>query len=321
MPVKKLRAAVIGVGRLGRHHAAKYAASPDAELVAVADLSEPSARDVAARLGCRAVRDFHEVLGGVDLVSVVVPTERHREVAGACLEAGVHVLVEKPITRTVEEADALIALASSRGLQLAVGHVERYNPAFVAMRQALARPFFIESERLAEFQPRVTDIDVVLDLMIHDLDLVLSLVRSEVSQVIACGFQVLTRSIDIATAHIEFADGVVANLSASRVSQTPVRKLRAFGRDGYASADLQDARLREAHRTDGAAITVEERAFPHADALQAEIAAFIAAVRGQSSEIVSGAEGRRALALALEVERRIAERLARLAPEAPGGRA
>jgi predicted dehydrogenase len=321
VPISKLRAAVIGVGRLGRHHAAKYAASPDAELVAVADLSEPSAREVAARLGCRAVRDFREVLGSVDLVSIAVPTERHWEVARACLEAGVHVLVEKPIARTVEEADAMIGLAAARGLRLAIGHVERYNPAFVAMRQALARPFFIESERLAEFQPRVTDIDVVLDLMIHDLDLVLALARAEVALVIACGFQVLTRSIDIATAHIEFADGAVANLSASRVSQAPVRKLRAFGRDSYASADLHGARLREARRTDGAAIAVGERAFPQADALQAEIAAFLAAVRGESAGIVSGAEGRRALALALEVGRRIDERLARLAPDAPGGRA
>jgi predicted dehydrogenase len=318
MPMKKLRAAVIGAGRLGRHHAAKYAESPDLELVAVADLSEPSAREVAARFGCRAVRDFRDVLSGVDLVSVAVPTERHLEVAGACLEAGVHVLVEKPIARTVEEADALIALAAARGLRLAVGHVERYNPAFVAMRQALARPVFIESERLAEFQPRVTDIDVVLDLMIHDIDLALALAHAEVAVIIACGFKVLTDSIDIATAHIEFADGAVANLSASRVSQVPVRKLRAFGSNGYASADLHGARLREARRTDGAKITVEERAFPDADALRAEIASFAAAVRGDGVDIVTGAEGRRALAIALEINARIAERLARLAANAPG---
>jgi predicted dehydrogenase len=318
MTVRTLRAAVIGAGRLGRHHAAKYAESPDLELVAVADLSEPSARDVAARFGCRAARDFRDVLDGVDLVSVAVPTERHLEVARACLEAGVHVLVEKPIARTVEEADDLIAAAAARGLRLAVGHVERYNPAFVALRQALARPVFIESERLAEFQPRVTDIDVVLDLMIHDIDLTLALTHAEVARVIASGFKVLTDSIDIATAHIEFADGAVANLSASRVSQSPVRKLRAFGSNGYASADLHGARLREARRTDGAAIAVEERAFPDADALRAEIAAFAAAVRGEKAAIVTGTEGRRALAIALEINARIAERLARLAASAPG---
>lgn len=317
--MKKLRAAVIGVGRLGRYHAGKYAERPDVDLVAVADVSEPSAREVAARFGCRALRDFREALPGVDLVSVAVPTERHEEVVRACLEAGVHVLVEKPITRTVGEADALIALASARGLHLAVGHIERYNPAFMAMRKALARPFFIESERLAEFQPRVTDIDVILDLMIHDIDLALSLAHAEVSAVIACGFKVITDSIDIATAHIEFADGAVAQLSASRVSQAPVRKLRVFGRDRYASADLHGARLREARRADGGAIVVEEHAFPDADALRAEIASFVAAVRGEGTAIVSGTEGRRALALALEINQRIAERLARLAPDAAKG--
>jgi predicted dehydrogenase len=315
--VNKLRAAVIGVGRLGRYHAAKYAAREDVELIGVADLSETGARDVAAKFGCRAVRDFRELLPAVDLVSIAVPTERHYEVARACLEAGVHVLVEKPITRTVEEADALIRIATERGVRLAVGHIERYNPAFVAMREALARPFFIESERLAEFQSRVTDIDVVLDLMIHDIDLALSLARAEVSLVIACGFKVITDSIDIATAHIEFADGTVASLSASRVSQVPVRKLRAFGRDSYVSADLHGGRLREARRADGAAISVEERVFPGADALHAEIGSFVSAVAGKDTAIVSGAEGRRALALALQVNGRIAERLARLAPEEP----
>ncbi|MGH8620922.1 MAG: Gfo/Idh/MocA family protein, partial [Burkholderiales bacterium] len=305
--MKKLRAAVIGVGRLGRHHAAKYAEHPDVDLVAVADVSEPSAREVAARFGCRALRDFREALPGVDLVSVAVPTERHAEVVRACLEAGVHVLVEKPITRTVEEADALIALAAARGLHFAVGHIERYNPAFMATRKALARPLFIESERLAEFQPRVTDIDVILDLMIHDIDLALSLAHAEISVVIACGFKVITDSIDIATAHIEFADGAVAQLSASRVSQAPVRKLRVFGRDGYASADLHGGRLREARRADDGAIVVEEHAFPDADALRAEIASFVAAVRGEGMAIVSGTEGRRALALALEINERIAE--------------
>jgi predicted dehydrogenase len=318
--MKKLRAAVIGVGRLGRYHAAKYAARADVELVAVADPAEANAREVAARHGCRPVRDYRELLGEIDLASIAVPTELHCQVASACLEAGVHVLVEKPIARTIEEADTLIALASERRLRLAVGHVERYNPAFMAMRDALAKPFFIESERLAEFQPRVSDIDVVLDLMIHDIDLALSLARTEVSVVIACGFKVITDSIDIATAHIEFADGTVANLSASRVSQVPVRKLRAFGRNGYASADLHAGRLREARRTDGAAITVGEREFSGADALNTEVGAFVAAVRGEEGAIVSGIEGRRALALALEVNQRITERLARLRDLERGGR-
>ncbi len=319
--MSKLRAAVIGAGRLGRHHAAKYAARDDVEFVAAVDLLEANARELAAALGCRAVRDFREVLHDVDLVSIAVPTVSHYEVARACLEAGIHVLVEKPITRSLDEADALIALAARRNVRLAVGHVERFNPAFAAMREMLARPVFIESERLAEYQPRVTDVDVVLDLMIHDIDLALALTDSEIATVIACGYKVLTDSIDIATAHIEFADGTVAILSASRVSQAPVRKLRAFARDAYASADLQSASLRIARRANGMQIASEERTFPRPDALNAEIDAFVAAVRGSRTATVSGAEGRRALALALEVSARIDERLARLPSPAPQERA
>jgi predicted dehydrogenase len=316
----KLRAGVIGVGRLGRFHAGKYAGFADVDLEAVADLSGQRADEVAAQYGCRAVRDFRDMLADVDLVSVAVPTAHHAEVVRDCLQAGVHVLVEKPITRTVAEADALIALAAAKQLQLAVGHVERYNPVFAATRGAVARPLFVEAERLAQYQPRVTDVDVVLDLMIHDIDLVLCLARAEVALVIACGFQVITDAIDIATAHLEFADGTVAQLSASRVSQAPVRKLRVFGRDGYASADLHGGRLRRARRQAGSAIAVQEEGFPRADALRSEVAAFVAAVRGEPPSIVSGSEGRRALALALEVKARIADRLARLSADEAGVR-
>lgn len=310
--MRKLRAAVIGVGNLGRHHAAKYAACDAVELAGVADTLEPRAREVAARYGCRAVRDYRELLSGVDLVSVAVPTDRHYEVARACLEAGVHVLVEKPIARTLEEADALIALAALRGAHLAVGHIERYNPAFAALREMLARPVFIEAERLAQFQPRGTEVDVVLDLMVHDIDLVLSMANSPIAVVSACGFEVITDSIDIASARIEFADGSVANLSASRVSQAAVRKIRAFGRDVYASADLRGPRLKIVRRKDGMQIGAEERVFPDADALRDEIDSFVAAVREGREPAVPGADGRRALALGLEVSRLIAERLARL---------
>jgi len=316
----RLRAGVIGVGNLGRHHAAKYAACRAVELVGVADALEPRGREVAARHGCRAVRDYRELLSGVDLVSVAVPTDRHYEVARACLEAGVHVLVEKPIARTLEEADALIALAAQRGARLAVGHIERYNPAFAALRGMLLRPLFVEAERLAQFQPRGTEVDVVLDLMVHDIDLVLSMADSEIAAISACGYKVITDSIDIASARIEFADGSVANLSASRVSQAAVRKLRAFGRDMYASADLRGARLRVVRRMDGAEIAAEERAFPDADALRDEIDSFVAAVREGREPEVPGADGRRALALGLEVGRLIAERLARL-PAGTGARA
>ena len=317
----KMRAAVIGAGRQGRLHIAKYAERDDVTLTAVADISEERLRALDHPDGCRAVRDYRELLGDADLVSVAVPTASHYAVARDCLEAGLHVLLEKPMAGTLAEADALIELAARRNLCLAVGHVERCNPAFVAMRSALGRPVFIESERLAEFQGRGTDIDVVLDLMIHDIDLALALARADVTMVMACGYKVITDAVDIACAHIEFADGAVAILSASRVSQAPSRKFRAFARDGYASADLHGPSLKLARRAPGGRIASEERSFPPATGLTAQLDAFIGAARGDGAPAVSAAEGRRALALALEVGSRIEGRLARLSERAPGQQA
>jgi predicted dehydrogenase len=316
--MKTVRAAVIGAGYLGTLHAAKYAACHGVELVGVADLVFTRAGRVAAAHGCRAVRDFRLLLREVDLVSIAVPTRAHYAVAHECLAAGVHVLLEKPITRTLAEADALIALAHSRGVHLGVDHLERFNPAFTVLAGQVARPLFIEAERLSHFKQRGTDVDVVLDLMIHDIDLVLALIGSEVASLSACGFRVLTAFPDIADARIEFADGRVASLSASRVSQVPVRKLRAFGRARYGSADLHNARLRLVRRGRGAAIVEQERAFPGADALGASVRAFVAAVRRGRTPPVSGADGRRALALALEVRRQIGERVVRLEHTARG---
>lgn len=309
--MKKLRAAVIGVGRLGRYHAAKYAARPDVDLVAVADPTEANAREVAARHGCRAVRDFRELLPDVDLVSIAVPTELHCQVASACLEAGVHVLVEKPITRTVEEADALIALAKERRLRLAVGHVERYNPAFIAMREALARPFFIESERLAEFQPRVTDIDVVLDLMIHDIDLVQSLAGSDIISIDAVGTPVFSGEIDFANARLRFANGCVANITASRVSMKTERKLRIFEDAAYISLDLQQKILTLIRKRDTAPapgqlpVSIEEANLEQGDALKSEIEAFLDCIRNDRRPIVSGEDGLRALETAIRITEQV----------------
>lgn len=310
--MRKLRAAVVGVGYLGRYHAEKYAACRGVELVGVADTNEARAREIAARHGCRAVTDFRELLPDADLVSVVVPTDAHYSVASACLAAGLHVLVEKPITRTLEEADALVGLADARRSCLAVGHLERFNPAFAALRAMLPQPLYIEAERLSAFKERGAEVDVVADLMIHDIDLVLAMARAEISWVSACGYKALTDSVDIASARIEFADGSVANLSASRVSQTPVRKLRAFGSDRYISADLQNASLRMVRRTDGGKIVQDERLFPDADALRDAVESFVAAARANRDPVVSGSDGRRALALAIEVRRLIDERLARM---------
>ena len=307
-----LNAGVIGVGSLGRYHAQKYAALPGVELYGVADIDENRACLVSNEVGCRALTDYRALLPHLDLVSVAVPTEAHFEVTSACLEAGVHVLVEKPITRTLEDADALIALARRSGLVLAVGHLERFNPAFAELSDMLERPFFMEAERLGGFKGRGTDVDVVLDLMIHDLDLMLAIMPSKVVSVSACGFRVLTDLVDIANARFEFADGAVADLSASRVSRTPVRKLRVFGTKFYASADLQlpELRVERAPGPDGPNGVAQTYEKP--DALLTEIEAFVTTVRGGTARIVSGAEGREALALALEVNRGIHARLERL---------
>ncbi len=309
---KKLRAAVVGVGYLGQFHAEKLAALKDVALVAVADADASRAQRVAAQHGCEAFGDYRELAGKIDLACVAVPTERHHEVALALLQAGVHVLVEKPIARTLEEADALVAAARKRGVLLAVGHLERYNPAFRALAAALDKPLYIDCERLSGFKQRGIDVDVVLDLMIHDLDLVASLAKSEIAQLSACGFHVLTDSIDIASVRIEFANGCVANLSASRVSQSPVRKMRVFQADQYASADLQAGKLRVARRdARNGSITEDEAGFEDRDALRAEIEGFAAAVRGGRQPLVTGEDGRRALALALEVGRLVRARLDR----------
>jgi predicted dehydrogenase len=241
---------------------------------------------------------------------VAVPTDRHHEVARACLEHGLHVLVEKPIATTLEEADALINEARKRKLVLQSGHVERYNKTFRALTARMDRPVFIEAERLAGFKQRGAEVDVVLDLMIHDLDLAAALARSPVQRVSACGFRVLTRDIDIANARIEFANGCVANLSASRVSQSAVRKLRVFQPDLYVSADLQGGKLRYVREAHGA---IEETEETHAggDALAAQAEAFVAAVQGRQAVEIDGTEGRKGLQLALEVGRLVRERLSR----------
>ena len=309
-----LRAGVIGVGYLGRFHAEKYAGCKGVKLVGVADSDGARAREAGAKLRCKAFFDYRELLPHVDLVSIAVPTESHHAVARAAIEAGVHLLLEKPVTRTLAEADALVSLARERQLRFGAGHLERFNPAFRALEKQLDRPLFIDCERLSGFTQRGTDVDVVLDLMIHDLDLVLAMVKSEPVSVSACGFSVLTGSIDIANARLEFADGCVANLSASRVSQTPVRKLRVFQADLYISADLQAAKLRAVRKAPDAMRTVEsESNFDGADALRAEVEAFVGAVRDERDPPVTGEDGRRALALALEVGQRVRERLTQYA--------
>jgi len=302
----KLKTAVIGAGYMGRFHAEKFGAI--SELVAVIDADPARATHGT---------DYTPWLSKIDAACVAVPTEHHFRVVKDCLEAGVHVLVEKPLARTLAEADALLELARTRGLMLQVGHLQRFNPAFAALASQGGRPLFIDIERLAPFKARGTDVDVVLDLMIHDLDLVLALARAPLEDVSACGFSVLTEAIDIANARIEFADGCVASVSASRVSQAPVRKLRVFRHEGYVSADLQGQKLRHVRKgasAGAAGIEESEQAFPRVDELRAQAEAFLASVRGGSAPVVSGEQGRDALALALRIGELVGERLARHRP-------
>ena len=320
--MEKLRIAVIGAGYMGKFHAEKFAASADAELVAVVDADPARAITIATALGCAHESGYHALLARADArieaVCVAVPTEKHHAVVRDCLEAGVHVLVEKPLSRTLEEADSLLELARTKGLVLQVGHLQRFNPAFQALVAQGGRPLFIDIERLAPFKTRGTDVDVVLDLMIHDLDLVLALAKAPIEQVSASGFRVLTDAIDIANARIEFTDGCIASVSASRVSQAQVRKLRVFRHDSYVSADLQEQRLRHVRKGpeggtagDTAGIVESEQAFERADELRAQAEAFVQAVRGRGVPLVTGEQGRQALALALQVGRLVEERLAR----------
>jgi len=233
-----LRVAVVGVGHLGRHHARILKSLAGVDLVAVADSRPEQARTIADGLGVRAVADYRELIGQVDAVSIAVPTVLHREVAGAFLEAGVAAMVEKPLTGTAEEAEELVALARSSGALLQVGHIERFNPAFTALQSSSIRPKFLSAERLSIYTFRSTDVGVVFDLMIHDIDLVLSLVRSPVRSVSAVGVGLFGEHEDVADARIEFEDGTVASLTASRASYATARKMRIWGAEGYASLDF-----------------------------------------------------------------------------------
>jgi predicted dehydrogenase len=293
---------------MGRYHAEKLAALRGVKLVAVVDADAARAAALAAKVGSTPLTDYRGIFGRADAAVIAVPTDRHHAVARDCLEHGLHLLIEKPIATTLGEADELIALADKKHLVLQSGHVERYNKAFRALITRMERPVFVEAERLAAFKQRGAEVDVVLDLMIHDLDLACALARAEPSAVSACGFRVLTSDIDIANARIEFENGCVANLSASRVSQTAVRKLRVFQPGLYVSADLQAGKLRYVRQSAGE-IEQTDESHPGGDALAEQAAAFVLAIRKKSSADMDGKQGRRALELALTVGRLVRERL------------
>ena len=296
-----MKVAVIGAGHMGRFHAEKFARLPGVQ-VAVVD-PDPARAPIS---------DFRKVLGEVEAAVIAVPTNLHHEVARAFLERGLHVLVEKPLAATLDEADDLVSLATKKKAVLQVGHVQRYSTAFKALAKRVEKALYIDAERLAGFKQRGAEVDVILDLMIHDLDLALSLARSEVSGVSACGFRVLTNDIDIASARLEFANGCVADLSASRVSQAVVRKFRVFEPGLYASADLQAGKLRYV-RQQGGEINETEETHSGGDALAAQAESFVLAIKENGPVAVDGTEGRRVLKLALEIGRLVRERLARFA--------
>ena len=294
---------------MGRYHAQKFAHCEGAQLVAVVDADASRA---SLFPGIEFFTNHKKILEVADAAVIAVPTDRHYRIARDCLDAGLHLLIEKPIATTVQQADALIRLAKKRRVVLQVGHVERFNRGFAALTARLDRPMFIETERLAPFKQRGAEVDVVLDLMIHDLDLAVALARSEVKRVSASGFRVLTRDIDIATALIEFRSGCVANLTASRVSQASVRKLRMFQKGVYVSADLQSGAVRFVTRR-GGKMKQTDGNYAGGDALAAQARSFVLSVSRKSPIAVRGEDGRRALALALEVGRLVRERLRKFA--------
>jgi predicted dehydrogenase len=296
---------VVGVGHLGRHHARLYAGLPGAHLVGVVDCDTDRAREVARAHGCEAYGDVKEIFGKVEAASVAVPTEAHLEVAGALLEAGVDVLVEKPLARTLDEADSIVATADRCSRRVMVGHSERFHPAVIALAREVHCPRFFEIHRLAGFSARSTDIDVVLDLMIHDLDLLLHLDGSVPVDVDAVGVNALTDRVDIANARIRMASGAVANLTASRISTEPVRRVRVFQARTYLACDTH-RRLLDRYRVeagdDGARRIVHRRLeVDEAEPLGLELAAFVAAVRDGTAPPVDGRQGRQALELAHRV--------------------
>jgi len=306
-----LRGGVIGVGHLGRHHARLLAANEAVTLTAVADTDLERARVVAGEYGARAFGDAEERLPHVGLVSIAVPTTLHHALAGMALSAGKHVLLEKPIARNLEEADELIRLATEGGVVFQVGHSERFNPAIRGVRHLIRQPGFVEIHRIGPFAGRGTDVDVILDLMIHDLDLLLDWVEAPVVSVDAVGVPVLSPRVDIANARIRFADGCVANVTASRSSLEPLRKIRIFAPNRYISIDARAQEVvvlrRDLEATSGAAgpmagIVPEPVRVERGEPLKAEIDAFVESVCSGAAPEVGGAEARRALELALRVK-------------------
>jgi predicted dehydrogenase len=307
---RRVKVAVIGIGHLGQHHARIYAELPGADLVAVVDIAESRRREVGGKLNVPALTNYRDLLGKVDAVSVAVPTLHHHEIARDFLRAGCDVLVEKPMTRTLDEADDLVAIAAASNRILQVGHSERYNGAVQVLAKEVQDPGFIEVHRMGPFPGRGTDVDVVLDLMIHDIDIVLTLVGAPVTAVSAVGVPVVSDQVDIANARIEFASGCVANLTASRVSGERLRKIRVFQRDtyfvlDYAAQELHLFRQVPADSPGQSRLTRVDIPVARVEPLRQELVDFVSSVRTRRPPLVAGEAGREAVAVATQIIERL----------------
>jgi predicted dehydrogenase len=311
--MKKLRIGVIGVGYLGQFHAEKYARMNDVELVGVVDIEKKRAEIVAEKVNAKPYTDYKSLFGNVDAVSIAAPTSVHFVIARDFLKKNIDIMIEKPITETTEEADELIHLAESRDLIIQVGHLERFNPAIVALKDIVKKPMFIESHRLSIFQGRCTDVSVVLDLMIHDIDLILNFVRSKIRAVYASGVPVVSEHVDIANARLEFENGCVANVTASRISTKNERKIRLFQRDAYVSVDFSKKEITAIQQTGSVdsglipGMDVKQMSFETGDALENELKSFINAVIHREPPEVTAQMGRDALEIALNIMDQIKE--------------
>lgn len=322
--MNKIKVGIIGVGHLGRLHVQNYKVIPEAEIIGVYDVNHESSKHIANEFQVNPFDNLYQFLDQIEAASIVVSTTNHFEITRACFERGIHCLVEKPITSTLSEADELIRFSKEKKLILQVGHIERFNPAIVALNDFELRPMFIESHRLASFNPRGTDVAVVLDLMIHDIDIILHLVKSSVTKIDASGVAVITDEVDIANARLGFANGCVANITASRISQKKMRKMRLFQRNAYIGIDflqkfseiyqlvdssngtiqpnqipIEMGQLNQYGQTKK--IIYERRQIEESNALKMELESFLDAVRTGKQPAVSGEEGREALRVAIEI--------------------
>ncbi len=311
--MKKLRVGVVGAGYLGRFHAEKYARMDDVELIGVVDINKSQAEDVAGRVNTKAYPNHQHLFGKVDAVSIVVPTPAHFSIAKDFLENNIDVLIEKPMAETTEEADELIRFSKSKNLIIQVGHLERFNPAVVALQNIIKKPMFIESHRLSIYKDRCTDVSVVLDLMIHDIDIILNFVRSEITGIHAAGIPVISGQVDIANARLEFKSGCIANVTASRISTKNERKIRLFQKNAYISVDFANQGITVIQQNDNIegglipGMEIKQLSFKKGDALEDELKSFVKAVRRREAPEVTGQMGRDALKIALSIMKQISD--------------